>query len=83
MIPSPIAIRGVDLGFWMERGLGFGDGIFYHWVWGHVKGRKVSLTVKEIGGQMGQGRMFNAELWDEDGPSFNVADPALTDKPAT
>jgi predicted phosphodiesterase len=67
----------------LERGLGFQDGIFYHWVWAHVKGRKVSLTVKEIGGQFGEGRMFSAEKWDENGPSFNISDPALTDQPET
>ncbi len=67
----------------LERGLGFQDGIFYHWIWGHVKGRKVSLTVKEIGGQFGEGRMFDAAKWDENGPSFDIADPALTDRPET
>lgn len=65
------------------RGEGFADGRFYHWVWAHVKGGKISFTVKEIGGQMGSGRMFKAEEWTEDGPQFNVADPALTEKPTT
>ena len=59
------------------RGQGFPDGIFYHWIWAHVKGSKVFLTVKEIDGPMGQGRMFKAEDWDSmnGGPAFNIADP--------
>ena len=67
------------------RGQGFPDGIFYHWVWGHVKGSKVFLTVKEIDGPMGQGRMFKAEDWDSmnGGPAFNIADPALSIHPET
>ncbi len=65
------------------RGEGFADGIFYHWVWAHVKGGKMSFTVKEIGGQMGRGRMFKAEDWTEDGPSFNIDDPALSEGPTT
>lgn len=67
----------------LERGEGFRDGRFYHWVWGHVKGDKVRLTVKEIGGHMGEGRMFNAEKWTREGPQFDYADPALTDRPET
>ena len=65
------------------RGEGFADGRFYHWVWGHVKGSKIHLTVKEIGGQMGEGRMFRAEDWGRDGPKFDIADPALSEKPGT
>jgi predicted phosphodiesterase len=65
------------------RGEGFKDGRFYHWVWGDVKGSKVSLTVKEIDGPMGEGRMFRIEDWDQNGPKFDVSDPALTEKPAT
>ncbi|MDE0167727.1 MAG: hypothetical protein OXL36_21710 [Bryobacterales bacterium] len=67
------------------RGEGFPDGIFYHWVWAHVKGSKVFLTVKEIDGPMGQGRMFKAEDWDSmnGGPAFNIADPALSIHPET
>jgi predicted phosphodiesterase len=67
----------------LVRGEGFRDGRFYHWVWGDVKGSKVSLSVKEIDGQMGAGRMFRIEDWDENGPKFDVSDPALTDKPET
>ncbi len=65
------------------RGEGFKDGRFYHWVWMHVKNGKITATVKEIGGQMGEGRMFDADLWDENGPKFDVADPALTNQPET
>lgn len=65
------------------RGQGFKDGRFYHWVWGDVRGSKVSLSVKEIDGPMGEGRMFRIEEWDENGPKFDTSDPALTDKPET
>ena len=67
----------------LVRGQGFADGRFYHWVWGHVRGSRVNLTVKEIGGQMGQGRMFSAEDWDENGPKFDIADPGLSAGPET
>lgn len=66
-----------------RRGEGFRDGRFYHWVWGHVNGREVSFTVKEIDGQMGAGRSFDANDWDEDGPKFDTGDPALTYEPET
>lgn len=65
------------------RGEGFAQGRFYHHVWGRVKGSKVSLTVKEIDGLPGRGRMFRAEEWDENGPKFDASDPALLEKPAT
>ena len=67
----------------LTRGEGFRDGRFYHWVWAHVKDGKVSFTVKEIGGMMGEGRIFPAKDWDERGPKFDIADPALTYKPET
>ncbi len=67
----------------LVRGQGFKDGRFYHWVWGDVRGSKVSLSVKEIDGPMGEGRMFRIEDWDENGPKFDTADPALTYKPET
>lgn len=67
----------------LVRGEGFRDGRFYHWVWANVKGGKVSVTVKEIGGQMGEGRMFKAEDWDERGPQFEIDDPALSIVPET
>lgn len=67
----------------LRRGEGFRDGRFYHWIWGNVKGSKVSLTVKEIDGPMGEGRAFKIEDWDENGPQFDVSDPALDEKPAT
>ena len=67
----------------LTRGEGFRDGLFYHWMWARVKGGKVSFTVKEIGGGMGDGRMFRAEEWDRNGPKFDVGDPALSDGPET
>ncbi len=65
------------------RGEGFREGWFYHHVWGQVKGGKVSFTVKEIDGAFGKGRMFKAEEWGENGPTFDTGDPALSEKPAT
>ncbi|MCP5114801.1 MAG: hypothetical protein GY953_28565, partial [bacterium] len=65
------------------RGEGFSDGRFYHHVWARVHGGDVRLTVKEIGGQFGRGRIFSADDWDRNGPKFNQGDPALTDKPET
>jgi len=67
----------------LERGHGFKEGRFYHHVWGRVKGRKVHFTVKEIDGIKGAGRMFKAEDWDENGPKFDVGDPAIQEDPAT
>ena len=67
----------------LMRGEGFGEGRFYHWVTAHVRNGKVRMTVKEIGGQWGDGRMFPAEDWDENGPNFNIADPALSYDPET
>lgn len=67
----------------LRLGQGFAQGFFYHHVWARVKGSKVELTVKEIDGFGGQGRMFRAEDWDENGPKFDIGDPALSEKPAT
>ncbi len=67
----------------IERGHGFKEGRFYHHVWGHVKGGKVRLTVKEIDGLKGAGRMFKADDWDEKGPKFDVGDPAIDENPQT
>ena len=67
----------------LKRGHGFKEGRFYHHVWGRVKGSKVELTVKEIDGAKGAGRMFRAEDWDETGPKFTVEDPAIEEVPAT
>ena len=41
-----------------------------------MEGAKVSFSVKEISGGPGQGRMFRAEDWDENGPHFDIGDPA-------
>ena len=65
------------------RGDGFRNGCFYHHVWGRVKGGEVTFTVKELDGQFGEGRMFNAADWDENGPRFETGDPALSTKPQT
>jgi 3',5'-cyclic AMP phosphodiesterase CpdA len=65
------------------RGHGFPQGAFYHFVWAHVTGGKVNFTIKELSGPMGQGRMFRAEDWDENGPKFDTGDPALKEKPLT
>lgn len=65
-----------------KRGQGFKEGWFYHHVWASVKGSKIDLTVKEIDGK-GQGRMFKAGDWTETGPTFDVEDPASSEKPGT
>lgn len=65
----------------LERGEGFKEGWFYHHVWGRVKGSQVSFSVKEIDGSRGGGRMFKAEDWDENGPKFDVTDPAAKEAP--
>jgi predicted phosphodiesterase len=67
----------------LKRGDGFAQGIFYHHIWGRVKGDSVLFTVKELDGQFGEGRMFAAEDWDEKGPKFDSGDPAITGKPQT
>jgi UDP-2,3-diacylglucosamine pyrophosphatase LpxH len=67
----------------LERGEGFAQGIFHHFVWVKVDGAKVSMAVKEIDGAKGSGRMFRAEDWDEKGPKFNIADPAASWNPET
>ena len=67
----------------LEQGHGFKEGRFYHHVWGRVKGSKVEFTVKEIDGAKGAGRMFKATDWDENGPKFDVGDPAINDDPQT
>lgn len=67
----------------LEQGHGFKEGRFYHHVWGRVKGSKVELTIKELDGAKGAGRIFKADEWDENGPQFDVGDPAITEKPTT
>jgi len=67
----------------LEQGQGFKEGRFYHHVWVRVKGSKAMMSVKELDGPKGAGRMFNAEDWDENGPKFEVADPAATINPTT
>lgn len=54
----------------------FENGKFFHFITGRVKGSKVSLTVKEIQGGGGQGRMFDLENWRGSSPLFtNIDDP--------
>jgi 3',5'-cyclic AMP phosphodiesterase CpdA len=65
------------------KGEGFANGWFYHHVWGRVKGSKIELSVKELDGPAGKGRMFRAEEWDTNGPKFPVDDPASGEKPPT
>lgn len=67
----------------LVSGEGFAQGCFYHFVWTRVEGGKVSFSVKEIGGAQGQGRMFRAEDWDENGPHFDTGDPAISWRPET
>jgi predicted phosphodiesterase len=67
----------------LKLGHGFKEGRFYHHVWGRVKGSKVHLTVKELDGPKGAGRIFNAEDWDQNGPKFDVSDPAASTQPTT
>jgi len=77
-----VGSSGGNLGGW-KRGEGFAQGWFYHHVWARVKDDRVTFTVKELDGAFGSGRMFNAEDWDEKGPRFDNADPAITSKPQT
>jgi predicted phosphodiesterase len=65
------------------KGNNFAQGYFYHHVWGRVKGSKIELSIKELDGPAGKGRMFRADEWDENGPKFTVEDPASTEKPKT
>jgi 3',5'-cyclic AMP phosphodiesterase CpdA len=78
-----IGSSGANIARRLRNGQGFAQGWFYHHVWGRVKGSKVQFTVKEIDGPMGEGRMFRAKDWDEDGPKFDTDDPAVTDTPET
>ncbi|HLJ16154.1 MAG TPA: metallophosphoesterase [Bryobacteraceae bacterium] len=67
----------------LALGQGFNQGWFYHHVWGRVRGSHVEFTVKELDPPKGQGRMFNAKEWDENGPKFSATDPAGYEKPQT
>lgn len=49
------------------KGQGFAKGWFFGQVYVSVKGSKVGMTVKEIGGPLGKGRMFKAEEWGDNG----------------
>ena len=78
-----VGSSGANLRGVFQRGEGFAQGRFYHHVWARAKGSQVSITVKEIDGPHGEGRMFRAEDWDTKGPKFDPEDPAISDKPET
>lgn len=78
-----VGSSGASLARYMADPANFARGFFYHHVWVHVKGDQVRLTVKELSGAGGQGRMFRAEDWEVDGPVFDPADPAKKDHPET
>jgi 3',5'-cyclic AMP phosphodiesterase CpdA len=61
----------------------FAQGRFYHHVWCRVRGAMVQCTIKELDGSRGKGRMFPAEEWLDNGPTFDPADPAGKDRPET
>lgn len=61
----------------------FRQGLFYHHLWVTVKDGKAEVTVKELDGAAGQGRMFRAEDWENQGPLFDPEDPALRAQPET
>lgn len=61
----------------------FRRGAFYHHVWVRVRGAAADLTVKELDGPAGRGRMFRASDWDDQGPRFDPADPAAAVQPET
>ena len=63
----------------LVRGEGFREGCFYHHVWVTVEGTRVTFTVKEIDGQYGQGRIFDAADWG----NFDASDPAISYHPET
>jgi UDP-2,3-diacylglucosamine pyrophosphatase LpxH len=65
----------------LARGEGFSQGWFYHHVWARVRNGRVDLTVKEIDGPQGKGRMFRAEDWVNSAPHFNPDDPASSEDP--
>lgn len=67
----------------LARGEGFRQGCFYGHVLTRVDGARVYFTVREIDGLFGNGRMFDAADWDENGPKFPPEDPALQRPPAT
>ncbi|MBI4902217.1 MAG: metallophosphoesterase [Acidobacteria bacterium] len=73
---------GTMIGKW-KNGDGFRQGVFYHHIWVRVNGDKVQFTVRELDGQFGQGRMFDASQWDENGPHFEIGDPGISGKPMT
>jgi predicted phosphodiesterase len=65
------------------KGRGFAGGWFFGQIYTRVKGLKVDMTVKEIDGPMGKGRMFRIEDWGDNGPKFDPNDPAAIERPST
>jgi predicted phosphodiesterase len=78
-----VGSSGASIKRGLNAGQGFQQGWFYHHAWVQVKGSKVSVTVKEIDGGLGKGRMFKAEDWGDYGPKFDISDPASSEKPPT
>jgi len=81
-----VGSSGAGLARRLPGGQDFAQGRFYHHVWVQVRGPKAHLTVKELDGPYGKGRLFRTELWGPDGPRFDPADPAraeLTAEPAS
>ncbi len=70
-----IGSSGASMERGLNSGLGFAQGWFYHHAWVRVKGPTVEITVKELGGAAGRGRMFRFEDWDGQGPRFDPNDP--------
>ena len=52
--------------------INFGAGKFFHHVFVRVKGGQVKMTVKELGGRAGEGRMFPVEAWRGNTPTWPV-----------
>ena len=77
------SIPGGNMTAALKLGHGFTEGRFITTFGGAVKGSKIELTVKEIDGIKGAGRMFKADQWDETGPKFDTADPAIKEDPQT
>lgn len=78
-----VGSSGANIERGLRHGQGFAEGWFYQHVWVKVRGSRAEFTVKELDGKMGRGRMFRAEDWGENGPAFDVEDPAASDKPET
>jgi hypothetical protein len=76
-----VGSSGGNMARGINSGQGFAQGWFYHHVWATVQGTKVEMTIKELDGAKGKGRMFRAEDWGDNGPKFDAEDPAASEKP--